>query len=251
MSKYSVSKIVIVILALIAIVFAGFIFYGYGSIFPEIPEPGSEKGRFIKYLSCVMAMCSGHVVDGDICRSAEVIDVGWLEHEEGLPVESCHSLCNEIKSNFGMKERYCGDEYKIRFVFQDNVNLTRKEDIRNYGNWESLIHWCCDRSFMGELDSFTDCEMSSHAYADECGRIWIDDNYASLPEHCKSYKEHSMFGGVWKEYSWCFFESGTEFDIWARSRRETHSWWFFAWERCDQFFGDVHKCPELVICSAS
>jgi len=147
MSKHSVSKVVIVILALIAIVFAGFIFYGYGSIFPEIPLP-EDKARLLRYLSCAYAICAKG------CMNNDVIDI-LLDEGHG-----CYDHCSKIANERGISldVQMCGKDFTLEFTF----------------NRETALYSNTPKKRLGHLSMETDITKYLKGEGPEIASKWYD-----------------------------------------------------------------------------
>ncbi len=136
---------------LVVLVIVGlFINWTWGQM-QELPTgiiPRGEEGRFMRYMSCAVAMCSGwHRTDGDGCHSGDVVSQE-LEYEDNVLVKGCRELCEEIRNDLGLpvQERYCGEDFNISFTFQESVTYTsnRSEetnDLRRAAKWKgNFIH---------------------------------------------------------------------------------------------------------------
>jgi hypothetical protein len=148
MASYAINRVVVIILTVIALAVALVVFTG-GLIEPSIPLP-EDKERFLRYLSCVYAMC----VKG--CNSPEVIDIGL----DGI--KGCNDICNELKEREGCKEsvidnHVCGSGCYLNFTFNKSTTyfanyLTEVRpplrrwllmwrmdtDVTKYEKWETI-----------------------------------------------------------------------------------------------------------------
>jgi len=262
MSKHSVSKVVIVILALIAIVFAGFIFYGYGSIFPEIPLP-EDKARLLRYLSCAYAMCANG------CMTNEVIDI-LLDGGQG-----CYDHCSKIANERGvpLSSRICGKDSALTFIFnrettlysntpkwmlthlsmetditkykkwydkyqarvecfeEDGFGTTVKLDGRNYGvgceYGGAIAGKFIDGLCEGVLRISSDCSRVDTGPGRSTGHIWIDQN---IVEQCDPFETSGYLGN-------CTFNGDQTIYIWTEE------------DIAYPLFEEKVYCPEVIICS--
>ena len=203
----------------------------------EPPLPMSinktEKLRFIRYLSCSFAMCSGRAKDGDICKSPEVLSVGLIEFEKGKE-KTCRELCDELKAVHGVKDKYCGKAYAINFTFDESIEYVGNYSIDPY-NPKTYIGkcgafksgWQTDLSCYGNIEELTDCAcIRCVSEAKPVGRIWDEDpsnpsvtkypngiyiNVTSMEPDVKCEGEITVF----KTPAICRFNEGTRIMIWT------------------------------------
>ncbi len=107
----------------------------------------SEENRFIRYISCAVAMCGGlhQTESNDICLSADVMSQP-LEYDGQDVVKGCRELCEEIRDNRSLpvQDRYCGDSVKFDFTFQEPViytanRSTGSNDLRRVHKWKGVF----------------------------------------------------------------------------------------------------------------
>jgi len=213
----------------------------------ETPYPtnlGKEKLRFIKYISCSLAMCSGNAKEGDICKSPEVLSVGRIEFEKGKE-KTCRELCDELKEKHGMMERYCGKDYAIKFTFKEDVEYIGnysvdplkpetygscsplksglQTDISCLGNWGDILDPVCIKCekncgfFSCDENSFVEGVISTRdtcEIGEDSAVVYIDNNLLGFGVECEDDENLD----IWKlenEKGVCRFENNTEILIWS------------------------------------
>jgi len=205
----------------------------------EVPYPinKTEKLRFIRYLSCSFAMCSGRAKDGDICKSPEVLSVGLIEFEKGKE-KTCRELCDELKAVHGVKDKYCGKAYAINFTFDESIEYVANYSIdplntRTYrgkcGPFKSGRQ--TDLSCYGNIEELTDCScLNCIMDASPPGRIWFND----FKPNCINITKNLLGTDVIcenttvEEADICKFKKGLKIVIWAQ-------WAFTALPYCGPF----------------
>lgn len=117
---------------------------------PQITTPfphEDEKARFIKYLLCSMAICSGKAqktssCSKDICASPEVLGLGMVDEDKDGNIITCRKICESITQG-NCLEKMCNEQYSIEFTFKESVNISQNDilKLRPYGR---VMHWCCN-----------------------------------------------------------------------------------------------------------
>jgi len=225
------TMITFLVIIFLGILIVGIILLSYGKM-PNINPifPGEkEKERFLKYVMCSMAMCSGNPENTrdcrddnkDICASSEVLSVGIVDKDENGNEITCGDICKNLTSGNCLKN-LCGEQYSIEFTFKDSINVTIDEIydiIRPFGR---VMHWCCDYDPMfAELGRYN-CKAAPSLVS---GLIAISpSSYAQT--NCRLCKEAYPYP------AWCVFEKNKKVKIYGYESYKTGSIWIFGWEVC-------------------
>jgi hypothetical protein len=268
----AIKVIGVVIVAVIAICIALYLF-AKGLINPQPPIPtGSEKARFLRALTCSYAMCAR-----DGCDSI-IIDIGSLDKQNEV---SCYDICNAWEKN-GKKGYKCGSDFKIGFTFDDSVTYNAdtqstwnliyhgiETDITRYRQsyWYYYINndaYCFSRSAgslttcayehgpigffpegkcEGVIENTTnDCQRlvaGENSLKENTGHIWVGpDINNNVIAQCTELGINGLLDNPL--YAKCTFNKGQSIYIWTEGDKKDEPWWN----------GGVHYCPELILCSS-
>jgi len=259
--SYVIGGIVIVVALVVAFNYISAVFGEY----IEIPK-GGEKTRFMRYMSCAIAMCTARnrKNDNDGCTSDRVMELVVEYDEGGNPVKGCQEVCWEVKArpSVGTREHYCDQESAISFTFKDSVRyvgnrsgcseLDIKKDLQT------------DISCVHGFESFMSCEMGCGrtnpygmlieqvsgcgtetpgiAGAPSCGTICISDVLASNCEPGEGLLNNGL--------AWCDFNTDDTIYIWVKN---LHA---YTIPSCDPWlrwcivpiYSGPHDCPRVAIC---
>jgi len=260
--------LIVVVVAFFVLLIASYFFIKRLWALPPLNPPKGENARFMRYLSCAIAMCSGDHRDSsdDACDSIEVESVD-LEYEFKTLVKGCRDLCLELR-----KERngdnpathYCGKQYAFNYTLQEDMTyranytnyansfnfwaggFTGKNDIIKYKNWRGeFINegcWACGEDIYPDSVGwlFVNAGCDDIAEVNSHGQIWVSDTYGNCV--------NSIYPGKYDE---CSFNKGDEIYIWADKPVEAHydcllnvfGTCLLGW--CA---GTYHTCPHVAIC---
>jgi hypothetical protein len=242
---------------------------------PIVQEGSGPKARFMRYLSCAMAMCSAWTdTDGDACHSGEVMSQP-LEFEGGSVVKGCKELCEKLRddplrNNGVVRKHYCGENFAFEYIFDDYVNFTSL-DIRNLYKFKNrVLHKGCyicagvseievqsliptgktitfyqkwggylsEGYLMSGNNAGLDCNNID--YESYPGLIWIPYDFAVT--NCKGVNNLNDMN----TYSYCEFNAGDYFWIWGGPEpphKEDYTVWLWVIDSC--YFGKEYWCPHV------
>gem|GEM_PF-6168680 len=230
--RESISLLVFMFLGILVIV-AILIFYAKWPAI-KVPYPAEEKTRFLNYLRCAMAMCSGedtrNVQPKDVCLSPEVIGVGIIDKDSSGNYLLCSDLCRNLSGN-EPKERMCGKDYTIEFTFKETVTITQKEVIRNlFGH---VMHWCCNYEEEGLHWFFI---IPRWWYRGTGGKLYLPKDYDRTE---------------WEKYQRCTFRENSKVKFYAFQDENINSVFDIFGEICTKRFTLRHVCSSINITEVS
>ncbi|MEM5790438.1 MAG: hypothetical protein QXP77_00040 [Candidatus Aenigmatarchaeota archaeon] len=239
--REAINITVILILGILILLIVVYISLNLKPVQGPYPWEDKEKIRFVKYLTCAMAMCSGEAkqtssCSKDICASPEVQGIGPIDEDENGNEITCADFCRNITND--CYERFCGEEHSIEFTVREIMSISQ-EDIFKIGNpFGRAMHWCCDyreegwhlsypiyydRGTGGKLYipyqiskqycsltscislSRSECEKNKNCYWCGCG-YFIDSSLTCLPDEPIDECSGSWWSGgkekIYHEYRW-------------------------------------------------
>jgi len=267
MVKISTNTVVFIIvgLAVVIILLAWAIPFISGYVSSIEPPKTGEKNRFLRYVSCALAMChSGY-------NTPQTIGLTLEYDDNDKPIKGCNSQIKEIGETLGEsftdEQRLCGSEYALTFEFEETTTYNgNRQDcgplktgfqtdgscygLRNYMECSCLacpVLWSVYPE--GKLvKKGGDCGWSNDG---DYGSIFIhEDLISSGVVNCDA-----TTGSV-NGLDSCTFNSGTEIDIWAEWAGSVSNYCvdILIWEKClGPPFGwcgglSGCNCEKIVIC---
>jgi len=249
---------------------------------PDLPKPefveGGEKHRFIRYMSCAIAMCSKGY-------GSDEVNSLRVEFEGGVPIKNCNQLIDEKVSSGEFPsvsdgDHLCGPTYPLNFKFKNKVTYITEysgcdvfgivkpglqTDVSCIAKWKgNLINrgcfsTCClggsggcrvDGPVGGHILLGDECEISSDELLKQmlgvaAGTLWVPP---SLGVNCEPFDEDIPGTGT---YAKCTFEKDEEVWFWTEASAIQVQWerdvffWYLMF--CLPPFGTVHLCPFIII----
>lgn len=283
MVKISTNIIVLIIAGLIvAVVLIAWVFpiISRHMFSFELPTQG-PKARFLRYLTCALAMCSHGY------NTQQTIGIVLEYDEKGNPIKGCNSYIKEIGEELGETfvtgQKLCGERYALNFTFRENITyignysvergktgtpcglVTTNEkklgfqtDVSCMAGWEEtgiLACGCLGCMQVGRYSANVRPPGKLAKHTGDCGRgdtyhsgtIWIPESMVTSGK-CIEGDIPYLSDGL----AWCEFEINNSYYIWAEdAHHSNYNCFWFIFEGCigGLLAGNPnHICPQLIIC---